>query len=207
MSEENENLENDLNAPNSNENNEGDINTQPTENNQNLSDENQNNVQNETQIITPVLNLKNLFKNLKKVLSESQDLKTFCVNTFGSIPKIRIGIDVEDMPEAPDGAMICIVSGSRSRTRGEAYHSHSISIIGVVKCITKTQEISQDMDILTLDALGLIDDFINIVEKIVFNNVQEWGVAITPIDGDPDEIIYPYARAELAYRVDIRSLI
>ena len=207
MSEENENLENDGNGSNLNENEPTQENTQPQENNQNSNETNQNNVQNESQIITPVLNLKNLFKNLKKVLSENEDLKTFCTETFGSVPKIRIGIDIEDMPEAPEGAMICIVSGSRSRSRGEAYHSHSISIIGVVKCVNKTQEISQDIDILTLDALGLVDDFINIVEKIVFNNIQEWGVAISPIDGDPDEIIYPYARAELAYRVDIRSLI
>lgn len=204
MSDENENQ---LDGSNLNENDDGNINTLPDENNSNLTDLNENNGENETVIITPVLNLKNLFKNLKKVLSENQELKTFCINNFGSIPQIRIGIDLEDMPEAPDGAMICIVSGSRSRTRGEAYHSHSISVIGVVKCIDKTQELNQDVDIITLDALGLIDDFINLIEKIVFNSVQEWGVAITPVDGDPDEIIYPYARAELAYRVDIRSII
>lgn len=207
MSDENENLENGVNDPNLNENGDGDINTPATENNSNTGGISQNTGNIGNNIITPVLNLKNLFKNLKIVLSENEDLKTFCSTNFGSIPKIRIGIDIEDMPEAPDGAMICIVSGSRSRSRGEAYHSHSISIIGVVKCISKTQEISQDVDILTLDALGLIDDFINIVEKIVFNSIQEWGVAVTPIDGDNDEIIYPYARAELAYRVDIRSLI
>jgi hypothetical protein len=204
MSDENENQ---LDGSNLNENDDGNINTPTEENNQNLNDLNENNDGNESEIITPVLNLKNLFKNLKKVLSENEDLKTFCFTNFGSIPKIRIGIDIEDMPEAPDGAMICIVSGSRSRTRGEAYHSHSISVIGVVKCIDKTQELNQDVDIITLDALGLIDDFINLIEKIVFNSVQEWGVAITPVDGDPDEIIYPYARAELAYRVDIRSII
>jgi hypothetical protein len=204
MSDENENQ---LDGSNLNENDDGNINTPTEENNQNLNGLNENNDRNESEIITPVLNLKNLFKNLKKVLSENEDLKTFCFTNFGSIPKIRIGIDIEDMPEAPDGAMICIVSGSRSRTRGEAYHSHSISVIGVVKCIDKTQELNQDVDIITLDALGLIDDFINLIEKIVFNNIQEWGVAITPVDGDPDEIIYPYARAELAYRVDIRSII
>lgn len=204
MSDENENQ---LDGSNLNENDDGNINTPTEENNQNLNGLNENNDGNESEIITPVLNLKNLFKNLKKVLSENQELKTFCVNTFGSIPKIRIGIDLEDMPEAPDGAMICIVSGSRSRSRGEAYHSHSISIIGVVKCTSKTAETTQDVDILTLDALGMVDDFINIVEKIAYDNIQGWGVAITPIDGDPDEIIYPYARAELAYRVDIRSLI
>lgn len=203
----NDRAENQLDGSNFNENDDGAINTPTEENNQNLNGLNENNNRNESEIITPVLNLKNLFKNLKKVLSENQELKTFCSSRFGSIPQIRIGIDLEDMPEAPDGAMICIVSGSRSRTRGEAYHSHSISIIGVVKCIDKTQELNQDVDIITLDALGLIDDFINLIEKIVFNSVQEWGVAITPVNGDPDEIIYPYARAELAYRVDIRSII
>lgn len=207
MSLEDENQESQENGSNLNENSDEGVNTPAEENNPDTGGINQNNGGNDDVIITPVLNLKNLFKNLKKVLSENQELKTFCVNTFGSIPKIRIGIDLEDMPEAPDGAMICIVSGSRSRSRGEAYHSHSISIIGVVKCTSKTAETTQDVDILTLDALGMVDDFINIVEKIAYDNIQGWGVAITPIDGDPDEIIYPYARAELAYRVDIRSLI
>jgi hypothetical protein len=207
MSLEDENQESQENGSNLNENSDEGVNTPAEENNPDTGGINQNNGGNDDVIITPVLNLKNLFKNLKKVLSENEDLKTFCFTNFGSIPKIRIGIDIEDMPEAPDGAMICIVSGSRSRTRGEAYHSHSISVIGVVKCIDKTQELNQDVDIITLDALGLIDDFINLIEKIVFNSVQEWGVAITPVDGDPDEIIYPYARAELAYRVDIRSII
>ena len=204
MSDDNENLEN---GSNLNENNEGDINTPSDENNSNNGQGNQNNNESSLNVVVPVRNLKSLFNNLKVVLVQDNDLLTFCNTNFSAPPSIRIGIDLEDMPEGPEGAMICIVPGARSRSRGDAYHSHSISILGVIKCTSKTEDSGTDIDALTLDAIGLVDDFINLVEKIVFKKMEEWGIAVTPVDGDSDEIIYPYARAELAYRVEIRSLI
>jgi hypothetical protein len=178
------------------------------ENNLTTGPETQTNGENSLpSVVVPVRNLKNLLENLRIVLAENSELKQFCLDKFGALPQIIIGIDLEDLPDAPEGAIICIATGSRSRIRGDAYRSHNVSIVGAVKCISRTADITTDYNTLTLDALGVIDDFINIVEKIVFPSVQSWGVAITQTEGDPDEVIYPYARAELAYRFDIHAKI
>ena len=191
---------------NLNENNNDGENTQPNENNPTTGPETQTNGENVLPSVTvPVRNLKNLLENLRIVLAGNSELKQFCLDKFGALPQILIGIDLEDLPDAPEGAIICIATGSRSRIRGDAYRSHNVSIVGAIKCISRTADITSDYNTLTLDALGVIDDFINIVEKIVFPCVQSWGVAITQTEGDPDEVIYPYARAELAYRFDIHS--
>lgn len=198
-------MSDDLNE-NLNENNGSEENTQTDENNPTTGTETQANGENVLPSVTvPVRNLKTLLENIRIVLAENSDLKQFCVNKFGSLPQILIGIDLEDLPDAPEGAIICIATGSRSRIRGDAYRSHNVSIVGAVKCISRTSAVTADYNTLTLDALGVIDDFINLVESIVFPSVQSWGVAVTQTEGDPDEVIYPYARAELAYRFDIHS--
>lgn len=168
--------------------------------------------------------IKAVFDLLIDKLQADTTLSTWCATNFGEQPDIQCGIDADDLPEMTGDLAIRIIPGSRSRTRGMAYRSHSLIIRGIIKDSgARVPDIIPEPDPdevpdpeappppvqetgwKTLKALENIDAFISMIEAIVINTIQDDGIAITPEYGAPDQIIFPYARAELAYTIEIPS--
>lgn len=150
------------------------------------------------------MNLRTVFETLAEAIEEDSAIISFMQENYDSASvKVFIGVDPEDYPEATENASVYLLPGSRSRTRGDAYRQHNISIICFVNGETKTVEGNVE----AIDSLGLLDDFTNAVEECVFKNLQEMRLAVTPLSGDSDEIINPIARSELSYSIEIPSRI
>lgn len=150
------------------------------------------------------MDIKTVFAELASALSGNEEILTWLNTNFGVTSlKIYIGIDPENYPSITDDAAVYLVPGSRSRTRGDAYRQHTISIVCFIKDESKTVEGSIE----TLNSIGMIDDFTNLVEKCAFNKLQSLSIAVTSLAGESDEIYYPVARAELAYSIEIPSRI
>ena len=156
------------------------------------------------------MNLKSVFLELAEALNNDTDIAAFMQETYGesTIGRINIGIDSEEYPDVNETTAIYMLPGSRSRTRGDAYRQHNISIICLVNVNTVNSEsgISEN-NIDKIEALGTLDDFTNLVEKCVFEKLQSLKLAITPLSGESDELYYPIACSELAYSVEIPSRI
>ena len=167
--------------------------------------------------MTQARTIKAVFDLLIDKLQADTTLSTWCTNNFGEQPDIQCGIDDDDLPEMAVKLAIRIIPGSRNRTRGMAYRSHSLLIRAIIKDSgarvppTADPEAdppeTQETGWKTLKALENVDAFISMIEKIVINAIQGDSIAIAPYDGAPDQIIYPYARAELAYTIEIPSAI
>lgn len=149
--------------------------------------------------------LKDVYSALSAAVLADSDISAFIASTYGQSASlgINIGIDLENLPETTEAAAIYIIPGSRSRTRGDAYRQHNITVVSFVHC-TETDE---NNGVTTLEAIGLLDDFTNLVEKCVFNKLREMRLAVTPLSGDSDSFYYPIARSELSYSIEIPSLI
>lgn len=168
--------------------------------------------------------IKAVFDLLIDALQADETLSSWCNTNYACQPDIQCGVDDDDLPEMTSKLAIRIIPGSRSRTRGMAYRSHSLIIRGIIKDSgARVPDIIPEPDPdevpdpeappppvqetgwKTLKALENIDAFISMIEAIVINAIQDDGIAITPEYGAPDQIIYPYARAELAYTIEIPS--
>lgn len=176
--------------------------------------------------MTQARTIKAVFDLLIDKLQADTTLSTWCSTNFSQQPDIQCGLDDDDLPAMTGKLAIRIIPGSRSRTRGMAYRSHSLIIRGIIKdsgarvpdIITEPDpdEVpdpeappppAQETGWKTLKALENIDAFISMIEAIVINAIQGDSIAIAPYEGAPDQIIYPYARAELAYTIEIPSAI
>lgn len=177
------------------------------------------------------MNLKTVFSELATALNNDSDISSFLSTNYGvsTIGRINIGTDPEDYPVISETTAIYLLPGSRSRTRGDAYRQHNISVICLVNAETTAEtgeepteptndddtetETSQTDDepvstnIEKIDALGLLDEFTNLVEKCVFDKLQSLRLAVTPLSGESDELYYPIAVSELAYSIEIPSRI
>lgn len=151
------------------------------------------------------IKLSTVFQNLSEAISEDSGISAFMAEKYGegSEVDIYIGIDLENLPESTEKAAVYIIPGSRSRTRGDSYRQHNITIISFVHSTDK----NEDDSITTIEALELLDDFTNLVEKCVYNRMREMRLAVTPLSGDSDSVFYPIARSELAYSIEIPSRI
>ena len=167
--------------------------------------------------------IKAVFDLLIDKLQADTTLSTWCSTNFSEQPDIQCGLDDDDLPEMAGKLAIRIIPGSRSRTRGMSYRSHSLVIRAIIKdsgarvpAIIPEPDPDdppdpdapvQETGWKTLKALENIDAFISMIESIVINAIQQDGIAIAPYDGAPDQINFPYARAELAYTIEIPSTI
>jgi len=160
------------------------------------------------QVIT---NLKTLFSELIRSYRSDAALNAWCNAEFEKKPRIVIGDDEEDPPELNVGDIeIHIIPGSRSRTRQMSKRSHNLTIRAYAYCINNRVPESEvpdvpETDVLVLEAVELIDTFISLVEEATIPVLQINGIAITPLDGESDKVIYPFAKAELAYLIEIPS--
>ncbi len=158
--------------------------------------------------------LRAVFDLLIKTYQADATLVAWCNTNFGEQPEIQAGLDEDDIPQAGKLA-IRIISGSRSRTRGMSKRSHGLLIRGIIKHTSDRvpaivdpeadPPLVQETDWRALEAIELADGFINLIEVATISAIQKDGIAITPFDGAPDQIIYPYARVELAYTIEIPS--
>lgn len=167
--------------------------------------------------MTQARTIKAVFDLLIDKLQADTTLSTWCSTNFSQQPDIQCGLDDDDLPDMTGKLAIRIIPGSRSRTRGMAYRSHSLVIRAIIKDsgsrVPPTVDPAADPPEVqetgwkTLKALENVDAFISMIEAIVINAIQGDGIAIAPYEGAPDQIIYPYARAELAYTIEIPSAI
>lgn len=144
--------------------------------------------------------LKDYFKYCTETLRANQALNNYCIEKFGSQPDIQIGVDEEDFPAGPENCAIRLIPGARSRTRGLSKRSHNIKLILFIK---ETGEDNNESQIRILSAIDYIDRFASLAEEAVIPATQISGIAITPLEGEPDQIIFPFARAELGYLIEI----
>lgn len=159
--------------------------------------------------------IKAVFDLLIDALQADETLSSWCNTNYSEQPDIQCGVDDDDLPEMTSKLAIRIIPGSRSRTRVMSKRAHGMVIRGIIKesgsRVPPTVDPEADPPEVqetgwkTLKALENIDAFISMIEVIVINTIQEDGIAITPEYGAPDQIIFPYARAELAYTIEIPS--
>lgn len=156
-----------------------------------------------------VSNIKELFKAIADALIADESLNSFMGSVYGesSDIKISLGVTPNDLPEATESACIYLIPGSRSRTRGDAYRQYSISVVCLINAENASVISENDSQIDEITGLGVLDDFTNLVEKCVFNKIAALGVAITPSTGEADLVELPLCRSELAYIVEIPSLL
>jgi len=165
--------------------------------------------------MTQARTIKAVFDLLIDKLQADTTLSTWCSTNFGEQPDIQCGLDDDDLPDMTGKLAIRIIPGSRSRTRGMAYRSHSLVVRAIIKDSSTRVPPTVDPDAdppevqetgwKTLKALENVDAFISMIEAVVVNAIQGDGIAIAPYEGAPDQIIFPYARAELAYTIEIPS--
>lgn len=169
--------------------------------------------------MTAARTLKAVFDKLIDVYQSDSALTTWCNTNFGEQPEIQAGIDEDDLPDLEGKKLaIRIIPGARSRSRTMSKRSHGLIIRGIIKNTSKREPVVPDPDDppadppvipetgwLTLEALELVDQFISLIEEATIPAIQGEGIAITSFEGAPDQIIYPYARAELAYLIEIPS--
>lgn len=174
--------------------------------------------------MTQARTIKAVFDLLIDALQADETLSSWCNTNYGEQPDIQCGIDNDDLPDMAGDLAIRIIPGSRSRTRGMSYRSHSLVIRAIIKDSGERVPPIVDPDAVppivdpdagppevqetgwkTLKALENVDAFISMIEAIVINAIQGDSIAIAPYEGAPDQIIYPYARAELAYTIEIPS--
>lgn len=184
------------------------------------------------------MNLKTVFSELADALSVDENIAQFIQDNYSDTDSFRIciGVDPDDLPETTDSATVYLLPGSRSRTRGDAYRQHNISVICFVSGKTQTDDDSEnagdgnnetvsddetepndnptsetesdeDNNIVALEVIGLLDDFTNLVEECVFKKLQSLSIAVIPLSGENDEVYYPVARSELSYSIEIPSRI
>lgn len=144
-------------------------------------------------------NLKSVFDALVNALQSDAALIAWCQDEFEEQPVIEYGVDPDDMPEGPSSALIRINPGSRSRTRGDNYRSHTLTVNTYVK--ESKKRIGSGWA--SLEAYEKLDEFTNLVEEVVYPTLQSLELAVSPFDGEPDHIIHPYAKAQLAYQIEI----
>lgn len=159
--------------------------------------------------------LKAVFDLLIKTYQTDTALISWCNTNFGEQPEIQAGHDEDDIPQMTGKLAIRIIPGSRARTRGMSKRSHGLLIRGIIKhtldrvpAIVDPEAdppLVQETDWRVLEAIELADSFINLVEVATILAIQKDSIAISSLDGAPDQIIYPYARVELAYTIEIPS--
>lgn len=159
--------------------------------------------------------LKAVFDLLIKTYQADASLIAWCNTNFSEQPEIQAGLDEDDLPQMSGKLAIRIIPGSRSRTRGMSKRCHGLLIRGIIKHTSDRvpaivdpeadPPLVQETDWRVLEAIELVDGFINLIETATILAIQKDSIAITSFDGAPDQIIYPYARAELAYTIEIPS--
>lgn len=150
-----------------------------------------------------ITNLKSCFYALINAYRSNAALNSWCLTEFSKKPSIQVGVDDEDPPELEPGSLaIHFIPGSRSRTRQMSKRSHGLVIRAYAHCVEKQ---TPESEVLVLEAVDVIDTFISLIEEATIPTLEKSGIAITPLEGQPDEIIHPFARAELAYLIEIPS--
>ena len=144
-------------------------------------------------------NLKSIFDSLVIALQADSALATWCSTQFSEQPQIEFGVDPDDPPNGPESTLIRINPGSRSRTRGDEYRSHTITVTTYINYSSARSGTRWS----SIEALEKIDAFTNLVEEVVYPTFQGLGIAVSPYDGEPDQVIHPYAKAQLAYQIEI----
>lgn len=155
--------------------------------------------------MTEPRSLKDIFEGLSAALVTDPDLATFMTTTYGTSAavNVQIGRDPEDYPDATKTACVYLVPGSRSRTRGDAYRRHYLTAVCWVHSPSKTKQ----GNISTLECIGLLDEFTNLVEACLYRYLTGSQLAVSFTGGESDEVDWPDARSELAYIIEIPSRI
>lgn len=148
--------------------------------------------------------MKDLIDLIVTTLQADSDLKTWCQTNYTRDPFICVGLDPNQAPLYENCPMIVIATGTRYREQRQNYRIYSLKI----GCAIEDSTVTQSTYFMQHQGFERIDEFSNLVEKIITKALNTNGYASIQEPEFEDVYEPPHFEAVFTYReIKIKSLI
>ena len=133
--------------------------------------------------------LNEFIEYLAGVIAADASLKTWCQTTFGQAHTVMVGVDPSDYPQIETYAPLVILNhGTRGVTDDIEMQSGSVRAACVIK---DTNKLALSSGIWKHTGPQRLDDFTNLVMKLVLNSIKSDNYYFQSISSGPDDVIAP----------------
>lgn len=148
--------------------------------------------------------MKDLIDLIVTTLQDSAELLAWCQTNYLRDPFICVGLDPNQAPTYANCPMIVIATGTRYREQRQNYRVYSLKI----GCAVEDAAITQSTYYVEHQGFERIDEFSNLVEKIITKVLNANGYASIQEPEFEDVCEPPHFEAVFTYReIKIKSLI
>jgi hypothetical protein len=148
--------------------------------------------------------VKDLIDLIVTALQANSELKTWCQSKYTRDLFICVGIDPNQAPMYENCPMIVIATGTRYREQRQNYRVYSLRI----GCAIEDSTVTSQTYFMEHQGFERIDEFSNLVEKIITKTLNANGYASTQEPEFEDVFEPPHFEAVFTYRdIKIKSLI